>query len=184
MSHDVAIEILKLATQMEAEHRYRINVFVIDGLQTLEGFIDFAFSENFIEVRLRGRQPIRMRFTKGVVYHLLCNEITHRLRTAEDSPADIDFLYLDLVRGLQNSAGSRWSFYKRKSLITTRCLQASGPIAQVLSSESRKQWTNLKNGVTAWPAVFVTTRHVCFNNKHISPGLCVSHYGHSKAVDS
>ena len=137
MSHDVAIEILRLATQMQEQSRYRINVFVIAGLHTVAGFIDFAFSENFIEVRLRGRLPVRMRFSKGTVYHLLCNEITHRLRTAKDSPGDIDFLYLDLVRGIQKDPGSRWSFCKRKSLVTTRCLQA-GPVEKVLSSEFKE----------------------------------------------
>jgi hypothetical protein len=139
MSHDVAIEILKLATQMQEQSRYRINVFVIAGLHTLEGFIDFAFIENnLIELRLKGRQPVRMGFSKGMVYKLLCNEFTHRLRSADDSPIEIDFLYLDLVRGIQKDTGSRWSFCKRKNLVTTRCLQASGPIAQVLSSEFKE----------------------------------------------
>ena len=138
MSHDVAIEILKLATQMQEQSRYRMNVFVIAGLHTVEGFIDFGFTENLLEVRLKGRQPVCMRFSKGTVYQLLFNELFHRLRSVEDSPEEIDFLYLDLVRGMQKDSGSRWSFCKRKNLITTRCLQASGPIAQVLSSEFKE----------------------------------------------
>ena len=137
MAHDMAIEILKLATQLQEQNRYRINVFVIAGTHSLEGFIDFGFSENLMELRLRGRQPVRMKFSKGTVYHLLCNEITHRLRSAADSPKDIDFMYMDLVRGLQNDPGSRWSFCKRKSLITTRCLQA-GPVANVLAAEFKE----------------------------------------------
>ena len=137
MSHDVAIRILKLATHMQEQSRYRINVFVIARLHTVEGFIEVGFSENLMELRLKGQQPVRMHFSKGTVYHLLFNQLTHRLRSAEDSPADIDFLYLDLVRGIQKGPGSRWSFCKRTSLITTRCLQA-GPVEKVLSSEFRE----------------------------------------------
>ena len=73
MSHDVAIEILKLATQMQEQSRYRINVFVIAGLHTVDGFIEFGFSENLMEVRLKGRQPVCMRFSKGTVQQLLFN---------------------------------------------------------------------------------------------------------------
>jgi hypothetical protein len=138
MSHDVAIEILKLATQMREQTRYRINVFVIARLHTVEGFIEFGFSENVMKLRLKGQQPVCMHFSKGVVYQLLFNQLTHRLRSAEDSPEEIDFLYLDLVRGIQKDPGGRWSFCKRKNLISTRCLQASGPIAQVLSSEFKE----------------------------------------------
>ena len=138
MSQDVAIEILKLATQMQEQSRYRINVFVIAGLHTVEGFIDFGFGENLMELRLKGQQPVRMHFSKGLVYQLLFNQLTHRLRSAEDSPVEIDFLYLDLVRGMQKDSGSRWSFCKRKNLITIRCLQASGPVEHVLSSEFKE----------------------------------------------
>ena len=138
MSHDVAIEILKLATQMQEQNRYRINVFIIAGLHTVEEFIDFGFSENLMQLRLKGQQPVRMRFSMGTGYQLLFNQLTHRLRSAEDSPEDIDFLYLDLVQDLQKDPGSRWSFCKRKSLITTRCLQASGPVEHVLSTEFRE----------------------------------------------
>ena len=139
MSHDVAIEILKLATQIQEQSRYRINVFVIAGLHTVEGFIEFGFSENLMELRLKGQQPVRMRFSKGIVYQLLFNQLTHRLRSAvDDSPDEIDFLYLDLVRGIQIDQRSRWSFCKRKSLITTRCLQASGPVEHVLSTEFKE----------------------------------------------
>ena len=101
MSHDVAIEILKLATQMQEQNRYRINVFIIAGLHTVEEFIDFGFSENLMQLRLKGQQPVRMRFSMGTVYQLLFNQLTHRLRSAEDCPEDIDFLYLDLVQDLQ-----------------------------------------------------------------------------------
>ena len=139
MSHDVAIEILKLATQMQEQNRFRINVFVIAGLHTVEGFIDFGFSENLLELWLKGQQPVRMHFSKGIVYQLLFNQLTHRLRSVvDDSPEEIDFLYLDLVRGMQKDPGSRWNFCKRKNLITTRCLQASGPVEHVLSSEFRE----------------------------------------------
>jgi hypothetical protein len=82
-------------------------VFVIAGLlHTVEGFIDFGFSENLMDLRLKGQQPVCMRFSKGTVYQLLFNQLTHRLRSAEDSPADIDFLYLDLVRSIQKIQGA------------------------------------------------------------------------------